>query len=227
MTKPRDRNSKLKLASDPGVLQVASPSTPAARSDRPAAGLPAGVTKQRAAMHRNLGSQSGQSLVELALITPFLLVFLLAVVEMGHYAYISILVGNAARAGAEYGAQSLAQSVNASGIQTAADNDFQNNGQSTSSLTVTSSPVCACDNGGTLTPNPPTTAYCNAAPVGSNSTAGSCTSGHWVVAVSVTASGTFKSLFSWPLFPSSVAGKIVLTSSLKTSSTATVRVKQD
>ena len=47
---------------------------------------------------------------------------------MGRYAYISILVGNAARAGAGYGAQSLAQSVDTAGITTAVDNDFQNNG---------------------------------------------------------------------------------------------------
>ena len=55
---------------------------------------------------------------------------------MGRYAYLSILVGNAARAGTAYGAQSLAQSVDATGIQTAATNDFQNNGPNSAVLTV-------------------------------------------------------------------------------------------
>ena len=76
-----------------------------------------------------LRSQSGQSLVEVALLTPILLAFLIGGIELGRYAYLSILVGNAARAGAAYGAQSLPQSVDTTDIQTAADNDFQNNGR--------------------------------------------------------------------------------------------------
>jgi Flp pilus assembly protein TadG len=146
---------------------------------------------------RNLRSQSGQSLVELALLTPLLLLLLIGTVEMGRYAYISILVANAARAGAAYGAQSLRQSVDLTDIQTAADNDFQNNGLITSSLTVTSSTSCGCDSGGTIA-----SAGCNNPP---NVTAGMCTAGHWVVMVSVTASGTFTSLFKYPGIPQSLA----------------------
>ena len=48
-------------------------------------------------------SPSGQSLLEVALLTPMLLALLLGAIELGRYAYISILVGNAARAGAAYG----------------------------------------------------------------------------------------------------------------------------
>jgi Flp pilus assembly protein TadG len=144
-----------------------------------------------------LRRQSGQSLVELALLTPLLLLLLIGTVEMGRYAYISILVANAARAGAAYGAQSLPQSADPTGIQTAANNDFQNNGLITSSLTVTSSTSCGCDNGGVIT-----SAGCNNPP---NLTAGTCTAGHWVVMVSVTASGTFTSLFQYPGIPQSLA----------------------
>lgn len=46
----------------------------------------------------------------MALLTPLLLTLLIGIIELGRYAYLSILVGNAARAGAAYGAQSLAQS---------------------------------------------------------------------------------------------------------------------
>jgi len=153
-----------------------------------------GHTRKRLALGvEMLCSQSGQSLLELALLTPMLLALVLGTIEMGRFAYISILVGNAARAGAAYGAQSLVQSVDTNGIQTAADNDFQNNGQNVSNLTVNSSTSCGCDNGGTLT-----SAVCTSS---GNSNAGGCNAGHWVVMVSVTTSGSFSSLFGFPGIP--------------------------
>ena len=94
--------------------------------------------------------QSGQSLLELAFRVPRLLLLALGVIEMGRDAYIGILVGNAARAGAAYGTQSLPQSVDTVGITTAADNDFQNNGQSVSNLTITSTVACGCDGSGSV-----------------------------------------------------------------------------
>jgi Flp pilus assembly protein TadG len=156
-----------------------------------------------------LRSQSGQSLVEVALLTPVLLALLIGGIELGRYAYIAILIGNAARAGAGYGAQSLVQSVDTTGIKAAADNDFQSNGQNVSKLTVTSSTSCGCDNGGTTT-----SAVCTTT---ANASAGTCAAGHWVVTVSVTASGTFNSLFSYPGIPTSIA----------LSKTSTMRVDQD
>jgi Flp pilus assembly protein TadG len=153
-------------------------------------------------------SPSGQSLLEVALLTPMLLALLLGAIELGRYAYISILVGNAARAGAAYGAQNLVLSADTSGIQTAADNDFQNNGQNTGNLSVNSSTSCGCDSSGTITG-----AACSTI---TNSTAGTCGSGHWVVMVSVTASGTFTALFSYPGIPKT----------LTVSNTATLRVAQ-
>jgi Flp pilus assembly protein TadG len=137
-----------------------------------------------------------------------LLALLLGVIEMGRYAYISILVGSAARAGAAYGAQSLVLSVDTTGIQTAADNDFKNNGQDTGSLTVSSVVSCGCDSNGTISP-----AACSTF---TNRDAGSCNSGHWIVMISVTASGTFSSLFSYPGIPKT----------LTVSNTATLRVAQ-
>ena len=55
-------------------------------------------------MRRAFRSESGQSLLELALLTPLLMFMIIGIVEMGRYAYLSILVGNAAEAGAAYGA---------------------------------------------------------------------------------------------------------------------------
>ena len=155
-----------------------------------------------------LRSQSGQAMIELALVTPLLLLLSLGVIELGRYAYIGILVGNAARAGADYGAQSLAQSTDTVGIQTAADNDFQSNGQQVSNLTVTSSTACGCDSGGTTTAQTCTVVSAN-----------SCTSVAtqvWVVTVSVTASGTFSPMFTYPGLPGSIT----------ISRTSTLRVAQ-
>jgi Flp pilus assembly protein TadG len=168
------------------------------------------MKRSRPRAFSRLRSQAGQSLVELALLTPLLLVLLIAIVEMGRYSYLSIVLGNAARAGASYGAQGLAYCVNTSGIQTAADNDFQNNGQSTGNLTVTSAVTCGCD-GDNGTVSPDTSAECSA------SSAGTCSSGHWVVTVHVTAQAKFNSLFSYPGIPKSIT----------VSSTAVMRVKQD
>jgi Flp pilus assembly protein TadG len=137
-----------------------------------------------------------------------LIALLLGVIEMGRYAYISILVANAARAGAAYGAQSLAQSIDTTGIQLAAENDFQNNGQNPTSLSVSPSTSCGCDSNGTISG-----ADCSTI---TNPGAGNCGSGHWVVMVSVKASGNFNSLFNYPGIPST----------LTVSSTATLRVPQ-
>lgn len=161
-------------------------------------------------VHRRFLAESGQSLVELALLAPILVLLVIGVVEMGRYYYLSIVLENSAEAGALYGAQSLANSVDTTGIQTAADNDFQNNGQPVGNLTVTSvpplSPVCGCDSGGSLNPNPPTSTYCSAVPpLGTNPSAGTCGAGQqWVVMVQVQAQATFTALTKFPGIPQSL-----------------------
>jgi Flp pilus assembly protein TadG len=163
----------------------------------------------------------GQALTEFAIVLPMLLVLGLGIIELGRYAYIAILVGNAARVGAAYGAQSNITSSDTNGIQTAALADFsgagsgnKNNGLLATALNVTSFPTCSCDNAGTLSPAP-TAAYCVPPPAGTNNSAGSCTSsqGHWVVIVNVTASGKFNSLFNYPGIPSSIT--VSTTSSMR------------
>lgn len=163
-----------------------------------------------------LGSQRGQSLVEVALITPVVLALLVGGIEIGRYADLSILVGNAARAGAAYGSQGLKQSADSAGMQCAAYNDFNgvNDCSNAGGLIVTAMPVCACDSGGSLNPNPPTQSYCDPSPTGTNSSAGTCSGGaQWAVMVSVTASGTFSSLFKFPGIPQSIT--VTRTSTLR------------
>ena len=151
--------------------------------------------------------ESGQALIELAIVLPFLLVLALGLIEVGRYAYISILVGNASRAGAAYGARSLPRSGDQTGIQNAALYDFagtatsgsNTNGFDPTTLTVTSTDTCGCDIGGTVSVE--TIAACNPAP---GSTPPSC-SGHWIITVHVTATGTYQSLFHYPGIPNPLA----------------------
>src|SRR6185295_12126098 len=104
---------------------------------------------------------------------------------MGRYASLSVLVGNAARAGAAYGAQDHIKAADQPGIETAAKADAAE----ITGLTVASTFVCGCDNGGTIIPTPETNAACTV----------TCSVGsHLVVSVQVTVSGTFTSLFSYP-----------------------------
>lgn len=138
------------------------------------------------------GRQSGQALLEMALVTPLLLALVLGVIELGRYAYLAILVESAARAGAAYGAQGLAYSVNSDGIRAAAQQDFGND-----DLTVNSSTSCGYDISGNG---------------GSCSAVETCSRGPWVEVVSVTASAKFQPLFNYPGLPGRVpmAGKATM-----------------
>ena len=128
-------------------------------------------------------------MVEFAIALPMLLLLVLGVIEIGRYAYASILVGNAARAGAAYGAQNPNTAGRPNNIIKAAQNDFQNSGQPLSNLTsVTSSFVCTCDNAGTMSSIDCTTGIC---PAGTDKLSN----------LQVTATGTFTSLFSFPGIP--------------------------
>jgi Flp pilus assembly protein TadG len=142
--------------------------------------------------HEILRSQSGQSLVELALLTPVLLLLVVGTVEMGRYASIAIMIANGARAGAAYGAQSPGTAQGGStAIQNAALADLQD--ISSLNPTVTSVVVCGCDTGGTIIPNPETNAAC----------ATTCSVGSTTVSsIQVTVTGKFNSMFNYPGIPS-------------------------
>ncbi|WP_109487954.1 TadE/TadG family type IV pilus assembly protein [Occallatibacter savannae] len=68
-------------------------------------------------------NEDGQSLVELALTLPLLLVLLLGVAELGHIAYASINVSNAAKAAGQYAAQNTSTAVQTGSILAAAQNE--------------------------------------------------------------------------------------------------------
>jgi Flp pilus assembly protein TadG len=131
-----------------------------------------------------LRSESGTSLIEFALVAPVLIFMLIGLIEVGRYAYFSIVAANAARAGVQYGAQSLTTAQDTAGMASAALQD----GQNIASFTASPAPLCS-ENGGTLQ----TCTTNGAAP-----TAGT------VYYVKVQVYGTFKSLLSYPGIPTNV-----------------------
>jgi Flp pilus assembly protein TadG len=91
-----------------------------------------------------LKRDEGQALVETALSMTLFFLIMLGAVEFGQFAYVAVEVGNAAKSGAQYAAQSGATAADLAGIQTAAQNEYS----TPASLTLvspTSSSGYACN----------------------------------------------------------------------------------
>src|SRR6202042_3592608 len=76
--------------------------------------------------HSRLTGDTGQGLVELALTLPLLILIVMGGAEFARVAGASIETANAARAGAQYGAQTNVPASDDAGMQTAALNDGVN-----------------------------------------------------------------------------------------------------
>jgi Flp pilus assembly protein TadG len=134
--------------------------------------------------HSRLTADSGQGLIELALTLPLLILILLGGAEFARFAWASIETANAARAGAQYGAQTNFTANDDAGMQTAALND----GVNLPGLAATSSHSCACSTA------PTAALVCTAT--------GSCASPAIVLEyVTVGTSSTIQPLFRWPGLP--------------------------
>jgi Flp pilus assembly protein TadG len=131
-------------------------------------------------------SQAGGALVEFAICIPLLMLILIGLIEIGRLTYFGIQVGNAARAGAQYGALSYAN-TSGSNMQIAAQNDGRN---SVANLQTTANYVCACWNAtaGAMTPAAPSVAACSVP---------CSTGGHIVTYAQVTVSGTMRPMFDY------------------------------
>jgi Flp pilus assembly protein TadG len=121
--------------------------------------------------------EKGTSLLELAFLLPILILLLLGIIDVGRYAELSIRVANAARAGAQYGAQSLADANDWQGIGQAVTYDAP---KTTSNVSI----VCYCSNSPCNPVNP-------------------CIAPNTQIQyVSVTVKGAFTPLFPYPGLPS-------------------------
>src|ERR1700730_4632114 len=89
--------------------------------------------------------RSGQSAVELALIAPVLALLLVVAADFGRLFYMNVGVNSAARAGAQYGSQSVVTAADAAGMVAAATKD----GSSIAGLSATAN-QCTCAAGSSV-----------------------------------------------------------------------------
>ncbi|MGD0906270.1 MAG: TadE/TadG family type IV pilus assembly protein [Candidatus Acidiferrales bacterium] len=99
------------------------------------------VRKVPAPSSKGRSRERGQALLELGLLLPLLLLLAVGIIEIGRLAYFAIEVSNAARAGAQFGTQSLAAASDTADITTAAQNDASDIG---TNLNVTPTASCGC-----------------------------------------------------------------------------------
>jgi Flp pilus assembly protein TadG len=133
--------------------------------------------------HFSRWSRRGQAVVELALTSPFLILFSLIVSDGCRVYFTSIAVNNAAKAGAQYGAQSLAKSGDIAGMQNAAIGDAPQ----VYGISATASVYCEC-------PDVPGSFSCSSTMTCSDKRA----------YVQIDTSATFHTLISYPLIPDTV-----------------------
>ncbi len=88
----------------------------------------------------------GQSLIECALVIPVLTILLVGAVELAQVTRAAIAVSDAAKAGAQYGAQSGFTAQDSTGIANAASTSA-----SGLTLSTTSSYACSCSDGSAST----------------------------------------------------------------------------
>jgi Flp pilus assembly protein TadG len=127
----------------------------------------------------------GQSMVELALSLPILVLLMLAAADFGRLFYTWIAVSSAARAGAQYGSQTLTTAADSNGMRLAATTD----GASISGLTATAS-QCTCATGTSVT-------VCS----GTNH---NCTNAPQATFVEVDTQAPFHTVVTYPGIPSSI-----------------------
>lgn len=131
--------------------------------------------------------QRGAALLEFAFALPVLVLLLIGLVEYGRYAYFAIEIGNAAHAGALYGAQSPITADNLTGMKNAAIDDGQNSVAPLTISSVAAQYVCTCWTGTSETPSPPTAAACGL----------QCAAGRNVTFAQVTVTATMSPLFNY------------------------------
>lgn len=96
---------------------------------------------------RGLRGTRGQSIVELALVTPIFVLVLVGAAEFAHFAWSTVIASSAARAGAQYGAQTHVTASDTNGIRAAAALDSVN----ITGLATTSTTLCYCSSPGPMT----------------------------------------------------------------------------
>lgn len=134
----------------------------------------------------------GTAIIEFAIIAPLMFLLVAAVVDYTLLMRAAIAVGDAARAGVEFGSISTANASNLPAIQAAALRAAPD----VKGLTATAAKVCSCANGNTV-----------------NCSGGSCPSGPVRTYVQVTASTTVSPIFTYPQL--GYTGAVVATATMR------------
>ena len=106
-----------------------------------------GPRNRIAARRGFLRGSAGNAIVELALMMPMFTLILAGAADFARFAYASIEVSNAARAGIQYGTQNRGAAMDLAGMQLAATND----GADVSALKATATQFCVCTDGTSIT----------------------------------------------------------------------------
>ena len=156
---------------------------------------------------RERAAEAGAAFVELVVALPVLFLLLIGTADFARVFYMSIELTNASRAGAQYGAYSLARSTNTAMMQATAIAAAPNIG----GISATASRLCQCaDDAGNFSPLAGGTT-CNTDPPTS------CPGLHRVMTVTLNTSGTFRTIAAYAGIP----GVLPL------SRTATLRVSEE
>ena len=127
--------------------------------------------------------ESGGSVIEVALLAPVLMLIFFGMIDLGRWVFLGIEVSSAARAGAQFGAQSLANAYNTAGVQAAAQADVPD----IPGLSVTPSTTnCWCGSA------PGTVVTCGVYP------SNPCTNSSQIVLLQVTTSATYTPWVPYP-----------------------------
>jgi Flp pilus assembly protein TadG len=133
----------------------------------------------------------GQSMLEFALMLPFLMLLMIGVIETGRAIYYTVEVNHAATAGVEYGAQNATTAQNIGLMESDATSDAGFPG----TMTATAVNGCACDDGTGISCSYPLATQ-------SNCPSFSCPQGQQLVeCVQVTTQATITPLFHFPGLP--------------------------
>ena len=138
--------------------------------------------------------ETGAALVELAVAMPLLALILVGTIDFGRAFRTAMIVTNAARAGAQFGSQSLVNTSDTSGTIAAATAVLTANDLATGPA-PTATRLCECaSDAGVFVPTSP-----------ANTCSATCGIGdHLVVSVTVTATRTFSMTNPFPGLPSGV-----------------------
>lgn len=138
--------------------------------------------------------EEGQALLECAFSMVLFVVMIYGAGEFGRLAFAAIEVSNAAKAAAQYGAQSHGTATDTAGMLAAAQSEYYSTGLTLVSPTSTSGYACSCSTG----PAPPSTT-CGTADNALNT----CPGANLEVTMTVQTQATFSPIIQVPGLPSS------------------------